>query len=66
MFGEGDYDGGKMETRTSTSPSASSSDHSDMSEDEAPGDTGKAEPIDISRATPVKKSVSRSNWRSIF
>ena len=47
---------------TSPSPSASSSDHSDLSDDEAPGDVA-VEPSDATHPPPVKKSVSMRGIR---
>lgn len=60
MFGNADDIPEKEQGRESTSPSpsASSSDHSDLSEDEAPGVVGRVEASDAAHPAPVKKSVS--------
>ncbi|CAB3228332.1 unnamed protein product [Arctia plantaginis] len=59
MFGNADDVADKEQARESTSPSpsASSSDHSDLSEDEAPGEVGK---VEAAHPAPVKKSDTDS------
>lgn len=60
MFGDLDEAAEKDQGRESTSPSpsASSSDHSDLSDEEPPGEIGRTETNDAAHPAPVKKSVS--------
>lgn len=57
IFGD-DEQGGGEESRESTSPSpsGSSSDHSDLSDDDAPANVQRPEVVDA-HPQPVKKSV---------
>ncbi|XP_072941897.1 MAP kinase-activating death domain protein [Epargyreus clarus] len=61
MYGE-EGEGGNQEGRASTSPSpsGSSSDHSDLSDDEAPQDVERPDNFETSHAPPVKKSDTDS------
>lgn len=62
MFGDADMIPEKEQGRESTSPSpsASSSDHSDLSDDEPPGEVGRMETNDATHPAPVKKSDTDS------
>ncbi|KAG6458508.1 hypothetical protein O3G_MSEX010898 [Manduca sexta] len=61
MFGEAEVQPGRQEgaTSTSPSPSGSSSDHSDLSDEEAQEDVAKVDTVDT-HPTPVKKSDTDS------
>lgn len=56
MFGEEEEERKEGRESTSPSPSASSSEHSDLSDDDVPG-AMEPEPVADQHSAPVKKSV---------